>query len=112
MSFTEVRGAIAQALSTVDGIEGHEYRPSPPKPGDGWVYHGSLVVDPSVGQMMRNFLVVVMQPQGNERAASEWFDTHWEDIAEVLVPHGYLDRVDLVATEQNQWVVQFSLRSE
>lgn len=112
MSLAAKKVAVAQALSTVEGITGHAYMPEPPQELDGWMSAGSYVTDTRVGQMMLSFSVLVMTPQGDEPAAFEWFDSRWEEIADALVEHGYLDRVDLVGLNQQQWAVQFSLRSE
>lgn len=107
-----LRMAIKGALDSVDGINGHEYSPNPPQPGDGWMHQGSMVVDNRANQFMRSFVVVVMAPQNDERQAYAWFELHWEEIADALEQYGYLDRVDMVQINQSQWAAQFSLRSE
>jgi hypothetical protein len=111
MTLMEKRLAVAEALSTVDGVTGYEFPPNPAKEGDGWYYQGGLLVDQRAGLMVKSFTVVVLTPQGDERAASVFFDDHWEAIGDALQEQGYLDRVDLIAMG-TQWAMSFSLRSE
>jgi hypothetical protein len=68
------RAAIAAALDTVDGVEGHQYRPRTPKPGDAWPTLPTLTRDQGI-VWRPEWTVVVFLPQ-DERKASEWLDSH------------------------------------
>lgn len=99
MSLVGDRAAIAQALSSADGVRGFSHRPATPKTGDAYPLLGSLDRGPA-SSFETTWRVVVVLP-GDERAASDWFDEHHEPIAEALQGFGYVERIEpgIVVTE-------------
>jgi hypothetical protein len=82
MTLTGKRADIAAALSSAPGVTGHPYRPSTPATGDAWPLLGPGTRD--AGTAFRVAWVVrVFMPQ-DERAAEEWWDTHWPHLFEAL----------------------------
>ena len=75
MSLADGRTELAGILSTVSGVAGHRYRPSAARSGDAWPLVESLDNE-QVGAFQVTWRVVVVLPS-DERAASDWFDTHW-----------------------------------
>lgn len=91
MSLIGVRGTIAQALSTVPDVTGHEYRPTVPDTGDAWPVLGPG--DRGAGtSFMVTWAVRVFMPQ-DEQSASMWWDAHWPALFEALERYaGTVDR--------------------
>lgn len=113
MSLTGDRAAIAAALTAVDGVTGHTYRPTTARPGDAWPLLGALErAEASVFYV--TWRVLVMLPQ-DERAASEWVDDRVGDLVDALQPHGFVDRIEpvaLAASGSEQLGLQITMRSE
>lgn len=111
MSLVGKRATIAAALSEVDGIRGHEYRPAAPKTGDAWPLLGNL--ERSAGlTFIATWRVFVFLPQ-DERQASVYIDDKVEALVDALEPEGFIDQVapaQLATTEQ--YVLQIVMRSE
>lgn len=101
MSLTGDRAAIAAALSTATGVTGYVYRPGTPKTGDAWPLLGGLENAGNATTFAVTWRVYVYLPQ-DERSASEWIDTHHEDLVDALLPVGFVDRIEPVniGTEQ------------
>lgn len=95
MSIAGDRQAIADLLSTVDGVTGSTYRPVVMSPGAGWPLLESVDRDRDFQVRWR---VVVILPAG-ERRASEWFDAHHEELAETLEEFGYVERLEPTSVE-------------
>lgn len=82
MSISGDRQAIADALSAVEGVKGHKYRPTVVSPGAAWPLLDSL--DRAQGRDFEvTWRAVVVLPS-DERRASEWFDEHHEEVADAL----------------------------
>lgn len=113
MSLTGDRAAIAAALSTVEGVTGHEYRPSTAKAGDAWpLWGGSERADAQ--NFFVTWRVIVVTPQ-DERAASDWVDARTDEFVDALLPVGYVDRIEPVAVATgggDQKAIQITMRSE
>lgn len=92
MSISGDRQAIADAMSTVDGVNGHRYRPQVIMPGAAWPLLGVMERGPA-GDFDVTWRVVVILPTG-ERRASEWFDEHHEQVADALADFGYVERIE------------------
>ncbi|MEV4384390.1 hypothetical protein AB0J68_01475 [Micromonospora sp. NPDC049580] len=113
MSLVGDRTEIGIALSTVEGVRGYAYRPTVLAAGDGWPMLGPLerAGGLSFTATWRVFLVL---PQ-DEQAASEWLDTHHEDLVDALEPTGFVDRIEPVelSTEAGPLLaIQITMRSE
>jgi hypothetical protein len=99
MSLTGDRQELADALSTVDSVKGHPYRPRTLPPGTAWPLLGELERGPAY-DFAATWRVVVILPD-DERRASEWFDEHHEQIADAVTNFGHVERIEpgLVRTE-------------
>lgn len=99
MSIVGDRAALAAALTAVDGVTGHEYRPRTMPPGTAWPLLQRLQRD-DAPDFEASWKVVVILP-GDEIQASKWFDAHHEDLSEGLADFGYVDTIEpgLVATD-------------
>lgn len=91
MSLVGQREAIAAALSTVDDVTGHQYRPRTMPPGTAWPLLGDLSAGPAHDFLVTWRLVVVLP--ADEVAASKWFDGHYEDIADALADFGRVTQI-------------------
>lgn len=113
MSLTGDRAAIAAALSTMTGVKGYPYRPTTPRPGDAWPLLGQL--RHAAGMAFEvTWRVMVFLPQ-DERAASDWVDSHYADVVDALLPVGFVDTAEpaLMATNAgDQNVLLITMRSE
>lgn len=100
MSITGDRQALADALSTVDGVKGSKYRPTVVMPGAAWPLLDGLEAANGVPGFDATWRAVVVLP-ADEQRASEWFDEHHEDVADALADFGYVERIEpgLVRTE-------------
>lgn len=96
MSTTGDRQALADAISTVDGVKGHKYRPTVLAPGAAWPLLGELERASSVPAFEVTWRVVIVLP-ADEQRASEWFDEHHEDAADALAEFGYVERIEPAA---------------
>lgn len=92
MSIQGDRQAIADALSTVDGVTGHKYRPTVMRGGAGWPLVQDLQRGPALDFDV-TWRVVVVLPAG-EQQASEWFDENHEALAEALDDFGHVERIE------------------
>jgi hypothetical protein len=114
MSLVGDRAAIKAALDTVPNVTGHEYRPATPRSGAAWPLLGPMERGPA-----QNFEVTwnvyVMLP-ADEKGASVWIDAHLDDLADALMPIGFVDRaepVNLGASEdQPIFGLLITMRSE
>jgi hypothetical protein len=99
MSLTGQRQKIADALSTVEGVTGHPFRPRTFPAGTAWPLLDRLDRGPAYDFEV-TWRVVVILP-GDEQRASEWFDEHHEPIADGLQSLGYVERIEpgIVVTE-------------
>lgn len=81
MSFEE-RQPIAEALSTVAGVNGFAYKPRAATLGDAWPqWLGGEHVAPGVFQT--NWRIVVLVPV-DEQAQEEWINAHLQPLVEAL----------------------------
>lgn len=114
MSLAGRRAEIATGLTTVDSVNGYQYKPTTPKPGDAW---------PLLGEMDRadglsfyvTWRILVFLPQ-DERQASQWIDAHVEALIDGVEQNcGFVDRVEPVALSSSagdQLALQITMRSE
>jgi class 3 adenylate cyclase len=113
MSLVGDRQAIAAALSGVAGVRGYAYRPKTTKPGDAWPLLGRM--DRAAGDAFTiNWRVLVLLPQ-DEAAASEWIDSHVEQLVDALAPVGFVDPIEPVAlgaSGSDQYALQITMRSD
>ncbi len=107
MSLTGDRQELADTLSTVSDVKGHQYRPASMKAGDAWPLLEYLDT-PEAGAFIAQWRIAVILPP-DERKASEWFDAHHEPLADALGDVGYVDRIEpgLVATEAGDLQAMF-----
>jgi hypothetical protein len=107
MSLTEDRQEFADALSSVDDVTGHPYRPRTLPTGAAWPLLQGLDRGPANDYETTWRLVVILP--SDEVRASEWFDAHHEPITEALADIGYVDRVEpgLVATDSGDLEAMF-----
>ncbi|MEV0902893.1 hypothetical protein [Actinoplanes sp. NPDC049802] len=99
MSLQDDRAELAAALSTVEGVTGHPYRPRVLTPGAGWPLLGRLERGPAY-DCEATWRVVVILPS-DEIRASEAFDAWHEPISDALTDVAHVDRIEpgLVATD-------------
>jgi hypothetical protein len=107
MSLEGQRAAIAAALSTVDDVTGHQYRPRTLPPGTAWPLLGGLDEGPA-RDFLATWRIVVVLP-ADEIAASKWFDGHHEDVAAALANFGRVTRIEpgLVQTDAGDMEAMF-----
>lgn len=113
MSLIGDRAAIAAALRTIDGVTGYPSRPKITKPGDAWPLLGPL--DRADGHSFTATWRVFVITPSDEVKASEWIDAHVDELADALLPVGYIDQILPVAvtTEAgDQLAIQITMRSE
>lgn len=105
------RTTIAESLSTVEGVNGYQYRPATPRPGDAWPLLGSLDRGPGLAFYV-TWRVYVFLPQ-DERQASEWIDAKYEAVVDALEPVGFVDRIEPVKIDgSDQYAIQILMRGE
>lgn len=100
MSLAGDRQAIADALSTIDGVTGFKYRPTVANAGDAWPLI-EVLDNPGAYNFQATWRVVVVLPAG-EQDAMEWFDSMHEEVSDVLIDQiGSVERIEpsLLATE-------------
>jgi hypothetical protein len=107
------RSDIAEALSDADDVNGYEFRPTTPRPGDAWPLLSQL--ERGEGQTFAVvWRVMVFLPQ-DERQASAWFDAHYSDIVDALLPVGFVELIEPVALSaagSEQMAMQITVRSD
>lgn len=93
------RQELADAVSTVDGIRGYEFRPTVLTAGVAWALRGELERGEAL-DFMASWRIVVVLPPGEQRA-SEFFDAKYKPLAEALEDLGYVERIEptLIATD-------------
>lgn len=94
------RQAIADVLSTVDDVQGFKYRTKTLNTGDAFPLLRGLERGPAQDYEATWAIVVVLPT--TEQNASEWFDSHYEVIADALEEFGgCVDNIELgtLATE-------------
>lgn len=107
------RQAIATALSTVQGVRGYEYRPPTPRPGDAWPTLPSLELEHGL-MWQATWTVIVFLPQ-EERAAAEWLDARFLEIAAALREPGLATAAQpavMPTSGGDQYVLEITMRSE
>lgn len=82
MSLDDDRTAIATRLNAVSGVQGYDYRPPAPVPGDAWVTLPSLALEQ--GLVWRPTWTVNVCLPADERDASLWIDSHFIPLVEAL----------------------------
>lgn len=92
MSNADQRGAIAAALSTVDGIRGFASRPRAPKPGNAWPQWGGGTRD-SGHAFLHTWRILVILDQGTDTLADTAADRWGQDICDALVPYVFVDAI-------------------
>lgn len=114
MSLADDRTDLAAILSGVEGLKGFRYRPTSLNAGDAWPLIESLD-SPEAGAFQVTWRVVVILP-ADERAASDWFDTRWESVADALLDEfGVVDRIQPAAVDTEAGAVSallFTVRKE
>ncbi len=81
-SFFAARAAFADALTSVSGVKGYQWKPSAPKVGDGWPrWQGSEHLAP--GAMQTTWQIVILLPV-DERAQQEWIESRLEQLIDAL----------------------------
>ena len=113
MSLVGDRQAIAAALQTVAGVKGYDKRPRAFKAGDAWPLLGPLDRGPGLA-FTATWRVLVVLPQ-DEVKASEWLDSHTEDLVDALLPVGFVDTITPVelSTEAGPLLAaEITMRSE
>ncbi len=76
------REAIAEALSTVEGVEGFSFRPTDLNDGDGFPLVVTLERGP--GQNFQAVWKVVVVLPSDEVAGMEWFTDNFQAISDAL----------------------------
>ncbi|GAA2817454.1 hypothetical protein [Kribbella solani] len=89
MSFVESRAAIAEALSTVEGVTGYPKRPTTWTPGDAIVLVEQI--DHTLGVAWQVTWRIVLLLSGDEGVAIEQLDELLPLITDALQPLVYVD---------------------
>lgn len=113
MSLEGDRESFAVALSTVDGVTGHAYRPAAPKAGDAWPLLSTLERAEGLAFFV-TWRVLLVLPQ-DERTASDWFDSKTEALVDALSPLAFVERIEPVTVPANSGellALQITMRSE
>lgn len=94
------RADLAAAVSVVDGIKGHEFRPTLLPAGTAWPLRAELTAGDGVPRLLASWRIVVVLPEG-ERRASEFFDAKFQPLADALEDMGYVERIEptIIATD-------------
>lgn len=114
MSLVAKRTAIASALATVADVTGTASRPAVTNTGSAWPLLGPIERDQQSGQFMITWRVFVVVPW-DEIKASDWIDTHLDQLWEALEPEGYIDSFEpaLIGTDAGDVrALQITMRSE
>jgi hypothetical protein len=113
VSFTDTRAALAAALSTVDGITGHEKRPAAPKIGAAWPIFDSAVRGP--GDAFEGTWRVIVLCGGDENTATDFLDDNLPELCAALDPTAFVDTARAAISKVNGtdvFVVEITARSE
>lgn len=86
------RQDLADAVSTVEGIKGYEFRPTVMSPGTAWPLRGPMQRGEAL-DFEATWMVVVVLPTG-EQQASKFFDSKFEALADSLEDMGYVERIE------------------
>lgn len=89
------RADIKTALNDVPGVQGHEYRPGTPRPGDGWPLSSGFARVDDAPMFVVTWRIMIVLPQ-DERAASDWLDEFWADLVDALTPVVFVSAIDPV----------------
>ncbi len=85
----EIRPDIAAALSEVEGVAGHERRPSNPRAGDGWPMKPSgEAMAPGTFVTLWRVAVLI---SNDEKAGEEWIASHLGLLCDALQPHVWVE---------------------
>lgn len=91
MSLTGVRQALADALSTVDGVSGFLKPPATGRPGDAWPRLDGLTRDPGgSGQFLATWRVILLLSTDEAVALDSLVDLV-PDLDDALRPIGYVE---------------------
>jgi hypothetical protein len=90
MSLTGQRQELATLLSTVEDVTGYPYRPTGFRTGAAWPILD--VLEASRASFEATWHVLVALPDDEEKA-SEWFDSHYEAIAEAIQDFGFVEQI-------------------
>ena len=85
------RTAIAAALNTVTGINGHVRQPSTLKPGTAWPRWGGGTRDDESMGFFESWQVMVVTDQGSADAADAFLDTNGADLLAALATVLFVD---------------------
>lgn len=93
------RQQIADALSTVDGVNGFKFRTKTMNPGDAFPLLETRLRGPA-RSYEATWRIIVLLPKG-EQDASDWMDSHFEELADCFDEIGYVDLIEpgTLATE-------------
>jgi hypothetical protein len=107
MSLVGDRQELAAALSAVDDVQGHAFRPRTFPAGAAWPLLQGLERGPA-NDFAATWRLVVILPSDEVRA-SEWFDAHHELVADALDQIAYVERIEpgLVATDSGDLEAMF-----
>jgi hypothetical protein len=109
------RADIAAALSALDGVQGHVYRPATPRPGDAWPLTNGFARPDDSPMFLLTWRILVVLPQ-DERAASKWLDANWWMLVDGLDPVVFVAAIDpvelAVAPGGTMYALQITGRSE
>jgi len=116
MSIEGKRLEFAEALALVADVVGFPYKPSTPRPGDGWPIFTGAERDEETGMFALGWRVLMYLPQ-DQRAASMWIDEHIADLIEALYKQGvaYVDAfipVNIGTTDSYIYGLMLTTRSE
>jgi len=111
------RAALAELLSTVDGVQGHLRQPGAARPGDAWPVWGALERGPG-DAYLSTWRVIVVLPGDRADRAEAWIDTYLSDLVDTIDEHedgGFVDRVEPVLVPIDTGdspALQITLRTE
>lgn len=112
MSLLAKRQQFTDALSTVEGVKGYDYKPTTPRAGDAWAQWRGMSRGEEV-QFTNAWAVVVYLPQ-DDRGAEQWVEAHIADLYDAINPVAFIDgfaAANLSPTGQ-QFGLVISTRSE
>lgn len=88
MNLLAKRAEFVAALNTVTDVQGYQYQPDTPRPGDAWpLWRGA---DRDEGQFVSGWSVAVFVP-AVPREAERWIESHISDLYEAIQPVAYID---------------------
>lgn len=112
MSLTTKRQEFTAALSTVEGVQGYDYKPTTPRAGDAWPQWRGMSRSEEV-QFTNAWVVVVYLPQ-DERSAEQWVEEHIAGLYDAINPVAFIDGFSAANLSQTgqQYGLVISTRSE